>query len=641
MIWTVPAILQRKGRFWVAEPMFAAPARGEGRDRRLAARLPLPSNRIAGKGGAAAREGDIVLVQLPKARHRRADARRGGARPELLRVIGRPEVASDVIEALMLNAGLRRGFPGSVEEEARQASRGGRARSGRRDLRELLTFTIDPRSAKDFDDAISAQRLGGGVARIWVHIADVAAYVTEGSALDEEARRRALSVYPPGAVEPMLPPALSEQACSLIPGEDRLAVTVEMTIEGAALRSSSFYRSVIRSDARLDYDRVDRIFAGSERAEGPWAEPLQTAREVAAALRAQREQRAGAITLNAAEPEFSFDATGQVTEITARIQTESHSLIEQLMIAANEAVAQHLQQRRVPCLYRVHEQPKPERVEALIDQLASLNVPTPPLAEGLSPSQAGDLIADASRLVEAHLRGAVARARAGDRSIPASGGRLALSALLLRALQQAAYSPRNIGHAGLGSTCYCHFTSPIRRYPDIICHRALLSSIGAGEQAPQASSLTELGVWVSEREREAMGIERDAGGVARAFALQSLLLEEGFDQPFDGEIVGLISAGAFAAFGPTVRSAPELGAAAPAFEGMLPVRTLRSADGERDWWTLNEQGTVLSGERTGRTLRLGSAVSVRVARVEPIRGRVDLMMLSAEMPAADRRALRC
>jgi len=203
---------------------------------------------------------------------------------------------------------------------------------------------------------------------------------------------------------------------------------------------------------------------------------------------------------------------------------------------------------------------------------------------------------------------------------------------VLRSLKQAYYSPKNLGHAGLRSPAYCHFTSPIRRYPDLVCHRALLSAVGGGEREPRRGEMAELGVWTSEREREAMKIERDADDVAACFDLERRLYEEGWEQQFSGEVVGLISAGAFIAFG-SAPAPPGSAASAttapasdgPVYEGMLPARHMHVASGERDWWELNEQGTILSGERTGTTLRLGDAIEVRVARVDTPRGRVDLL----------------
>ncbi len=604
------AVVERHGRFLTAEPLFP-PRERDGRPPRrgAGARLTLGSARGGRAGAVEVAAGQLVLVQ--------SAGRGAGAR--VLRVLGRPDVARDVIEALLLDRGLARGFDAALEREARSAgARVARAPGERRDLRRLPTLTIDPTSARDFDDAISAEPIDGADAgtRVWVHIADVAAHVPAGSPLDREARRRSTSVYAPGAAEPMLPEALSSDACSLVAGADRAAVTVELELRDGVVARAAFYRSLINSDVRLDYEQVDRIFAGTESAAEPWGAPLRAARVEAAALQRRRE-RSGALVVDSEEPEFEFDDEGNVVAIRARVQTESHRLIEHLMIAANEAVAALLSKRGVPCLYRVHEPPDPQRVERLADQLATLEVPTPPLpakGEHMSSTQAAELVGEMSRRVEQHVR------RTGH-------GRQALSSLVLRSLKQAYYSPRNLGHAGLQSTSYCHFTSPIRRYPDLVCHRALLSAVGAGETAPRAGELAELGAWASERERDAMVIERDADDVARSFALERLLYERGLEQPFDGEITGLISAGAFIAF-------DERADVMRRFEGMLPVRLLRApaASGERDWWELNEQGTILHGERSGATLRLGDPIDVRVIRVDSIRGRVDLEPPPSESP---------
>jgi ribonuclease R len=543
----------------------------------------------------------------------------------------RTETASDAIEEMMREAGHARRFDAAVEREARKA--GARAWSRaeaeieageRRDLRDLPTFTVDPATARDFDDAISAQRVQSDLVhpavRVWVHIADVAAHVPLGSQLDLEARRRSTSVYVPGRVEPMLPHALSSEACSLVPGAERLAVTVEMLLRGAEVVSASFYRSVIRSDMCLDYEHVDRVFADEQLAPEPWGGPLAAARAAAAELQRARES-SGALVVDSEEPEFSFDEHGNVLEIVPRAQTESHRLIEHLMIGANVAVARQLAQSSTPCLYRVHERPDPERVRTLVAQLASLSVPTPPLPDPLLPAQAAELVGEISRRVNAHVR------RGGY-------GRIALSSLVLRSLKQAHYSPKNVGHAGLHSACYCHFTSPIRRYPDLVCHRALLSRIGAGERTTGRAKLSELGEWTSEREREAAKLEHKGDDIAACFMLEQALLDGGYEQVFAGEVTGLIGAGAFVAFGPGadggtgVGDAGDLdgrarGAPTPIYEGMLPVRLMRSEQGS-DWWELNEHSTILRGQRSGATLRLGDPIDVRVVRVDASAGRVDL-----------------
>ncbi|HEV2980711.1 MAG TPA: RNB domain-containing ribonuclease [Solirubrobacteraceae bacterium] len=546
--------------------------------------------------------------------------------------------AREAIERLMRERGLAGRFPVALQREAaRVAERGHRdaADAARRDLRTLPTFTIDPHSARDFDDALSAEAGDGDEVRVWVHIADVSAFVREGSALDAEARTRGCSVYVPGGVEPMLPAALSNDACSLVPGADRLAVTTELELHGAEVRRASFYRSLIRSDARLDYEQVDRIFSAHERAGEHWGAALAAARRAARALQGARE-RSGALVVGAPEPEFAFDSQGNVSDIRTRAQTESHRVIEHLMIAANEAVAQHLARTRTPCLYRVHERPDADSVQRLADQLASLDVATPALREHMSSAQAAEAVADISRRVDRAVR------RRGH-------GRLALGSLVLRSLKQAYYSPRNLGHAGLHSGAYCHFTSPIRRYPDLICHRALLSVLGEAERAPRARELAELGAWSSDRERAAMVVERDADDVARCFALEAWLYETGWEQEFEGEVVGLIAAGAFVAFGgSSLALGPgsasddarvDTSAPAHAFEGLLPVRHLRSFPAQDastptaqrkpglsggEWWELNELGTILRGQRTGAAIRLGDAIAVRVARVDAPRGRAEL-----------------
>jgi ribonuclease R len=596
----VVGVLRRRGRFYVAEPLFAGAA---------GARTV-----TVDRGAEELGEGRIGLF-VPAGGPGRGRRPRGH---RVAREIGSPDVARDVLEGLLLDRGLPRRVSRAVGVEAEGVASGAHGPAGeedrpRRDLRALPTFTIDPVTARDFDDAISAESTTGEAggddgARVWVHIADVSAYVRPGGAIDEDARWRGTSVYVPGTVEPMLPPALSNDACSLVPGVDRLAVTAEIEFRGGRVVRAEVYRSTIHSDARLDYDRVDRIFAGRERAEDPWAAPLAVARRVALALQDRREQTTNALALDTGEPQFRFDDAGHPTGIVIERATEAHRLIEHLMITANEQVARLLQEAGVPALHRVHGLPEPSSVGRLREQLATLGIPVggaATLPDGATGEQASAVVAELSRRVDAHAR------RTGH-------GRAGLSYLVLRSLQQARYEPKGLGHAGLGLAHYTHFTSPIRRYPDLVAHRAVLSLVGGGEPAPAGSSsrLEELGIWCSATEREAMSIERTADAITRAFLLQRVLLQQGLDGRFQGEVSGLAAGGAFVRFGGGPLDDE-------AFEGFLPVRRMTE-----DFWELNELGTILVGARSGADLRIGDPVTVGVERIEPERGRVSLVRIA-------------
>jgi ribonuclease R len=559
------AVVEKRGRFFVASPLFEP-----------GPQIPLQ------RGGRRPRFGSMVLVDTAK------------GKPRIVRELGSPDRALDVVEAL-LSERADRGFPPRIEEEAVQVAADARRDPGeRRDLTSLATFTVDPATARDFDDAVSAERQGDGM-RLWTHIADVAAHVRPGSGLERIARERATSTYVPGMVEPMLPAALSGDACSLVAGEDRLAVTTEIELDGTGqVGSVRFYRSRIRSDARLSYDDLDEVFAGRAKPPEAVAAPLSLARTAAASLAERR--RSSALAVEGTEPEFDFD-DGDVVAARDVSQTEAHRLIEHLMILTNEQVALLLERKRVPTLYRVHEAPDPARIEQLVEKLKALDVPSPPLRKHISPSEAAELAAQASRLVLAEAK------RRGH-------GREAYTSLVLRSLKQAYYSHQNVGHAGLASPAYAHFTSPIRRYPDLLVHRGLLATSGAGEEAPRPDEVREAGPHTSAREREATRLERAADDVCAAFLLRRELADRGPGTEFEGEVSGVIGAGAFVGF------AGELGSV---YEGFLPARRLR---GER--FELDESETRLVGRKTGRAVRLGDPVTVKVEGIEAPRGRVDL-----------------
>jgi ribonuclease R len=324
---------------------------------------PLPVER----GPTKVQAGDLVLFTFSY-----------GFKARIVRPLGKSAQLRDVMEALLADSGIRRGFSDTVlAEAAKVAALHHVVDPERVDLRDLFTFTIDPEMAQDFDDALSFVRRPGGVTTVYVHIADVSYYVAEGTALDREALRRGNSVYVATGVEPMLPALLSAGVCSLRPHEDRKTVTVEMEVDAEGrVRKSRFYRSLIRSDARLHYEQVERMFHHLEPVDPELAGPLAWGRELAQTLRRVREQR-GALQVESVEPEFGWDKDGRVVSADPGEELESHWLIEGFMVLANEQVASFLEQEQVPMVYRVHDLPDPFRLDHLLDVLSSLGLPTP------------------------------------------------------------------------------------------------------------------------------------------------------------------------------------------------------------------------------------------------------------------------
>jgi ribonuclease R len=553
--------IAKRGKLVVGEPYFE----------------PAPPIVLDRKGLDHARPGDLAVV---------ASGRRGRARLE--RVLGR----ADAIEAVLAGLLIERGLLGEFEPyEPPEPSLEGRV-----DLREQLSFTIDPETAKDFDDAIVVLPEGEGL-RAWVHIADVSYFVAAGSPLDHGAAARAFSTYVPSLVAPMLPHELADDLCSLRPDQDRLCLTVEVPFEGPKLVQGEplFYRSVIRSRRRFTYGEVEEILAERDSAEPELVEALANAERLSRFLRDRRFAR-GALRVQSLELAFEFDGKGGVAEARREGEPHAHMLVEELMILANECVAELLSSRKRPALYRVHEPPEPQSVELLLSRLSELEVPTPPSpeAETMTPREAARVAATASELVTEYT----ARAKRGEE---------AFRTVVLRSLKQARYDPRNLGHSGLASRAYCHFTSPIRRYPDLVVHRALLDELGLGE-SEVADDLDELAEHCSVREREAAEIEYLADELCLAWLLESRLFELGWEHVFAGEIIGLIPGGLFARFGEV-------------FEGFLPARRLTD-----DFYELDELATALVGRRRGRRFRLGDSIEVQVADIRRSEGKVELAL---------------
>ncbi len=556
----------RRGRFFVAEPHLEPGA-------------PISLGR---RGSLAVEAGDLVAVEVHAGRGR------------VIERLGRPTDIRALMRAVLIEGGVGSPYPAQALADAHAAAvEPDGLDENRVDLRELTTVTVDPPDARDFDDAISVVANGDALV-VFVHIADVAFHVRPGSALDREASRRAFSVYVPGRVEPMLPSELSNGACSLRQDHDRRAVTVELRFD-AALQPGEprFQRTLIRSDARLDYTEAHEILEGAPTRRSPEVvETLRRAERVSNELRRRRFAR-GALQIEAHELSFQLE-DDRVAGARRDDEPRAHSLVEELMILANEQVAELLSRRKLPALYRVHRPPTPEAIDALVKRFADLGVATAPVPKHLSDADTAAWVSAQARVLGTYIR---RRGGLGE----------AYWSLLLRSLDQARYLPENLGHTGLASTAYCHFTSPIRRYPDLVCHRSLLAAIGQNEPMPAGGSdLAELAEQASSAERAAADIERRADGICAASLLAHVLSDDR-ERVHEGEITGLIGPGLFVRF-------------SDVYEGFLPSRRLDLGDR----FDPNELGTALVGRGNGKRFRLGDPIDVVVTEIDPPRGRVTL-----------------
>lgn len=464
---------------------------------------------------------------------------------------------------------------------------------GRLDLRDKLIFTIDGDDAKDFDDAVSLDRLDNGHYLLGVHIADVSHYVTPGSPLDQEAYRRGTSVYYPGHVVPMLPFALSHGICSLNPDVDRLTFSALMEVDKDGRRyGAKFAKSVIRSKARMTYNKVNKILAGDEALRGEYAFLVETAQEMnelAHALYKRRIER-GALELDIPEAQITVDENGRPVAIQYRDRGESEKLIEEFMLQANEAVAEYMCKRGFPTVYRVHENPDPEKLRVFA-QFAR------PFGYRIDPSKPEDTFQ-----FQTVLRGAKNDPR--QRILPT---------LLLRSLARARYADECIGHYGLKAKFYLHFTSPIRRYPDLVAHRMLQKALtGEAFTAADENWCEDAAAQSTTREQAADNCERDIDKLYIAAYMKQFIGEE-----FDAEVSGVQAFGVFAAL--------ENGC-----EGLIRIELLAG-----DYYQYDEQHMALVGRHTGKRFTIGTPIRVKLIAASEVTGQIDFAPAEGALPVAE------
>ena len=515
-------------------------------------------------------DGELVAADALPAR------RYGPTRVTIVERLGSPDAAGTISRLSIASHGIPDRFPADAIAEAAEAAPAHVV--GRADLRDLALVTIDGADARDFDDAVWAEPdpdpTNPGGWRIVVAIADVGHYVMPGSALDREAAWRGNSVYFPDRVVPMLPEALSNGLCSLVPGEDRACLAVRLWIDAQGRkRRHRFERALMRSCARLTYEQVQAAYEGHQ------SLPVDQVRLAAlygafAALDRARAARA-ALALDLPDYRVVLDATGQPAAVEARQRLDSHRLIEEFMILANVAAAEDLEARRRPCVYRVHDMPDPERLDALRAALADLGVPGVALAKGqvIGPDLFNRVLGRAAGLPQAQV----------------------INDLVLRAQAQAVYSPVNVGHFGLALRCYAHFTSPIRRYADLLVHRALL-----GEETPEGDELAAIAEHISATERRAASAERSALDRYRVRLSAGMV-----GKVFAARVTGV------ARFGLFVRM-PDSGT-----DGLVPLANLPMGH-----WRLDRSGQRLASRHTRRGFGFGDEVNVRLVEADPIGARL-------------------
>lgn len=555
----------------------------------------LPDNRRIGRdifipkeelGGA--KSGSKVVVEITE-----WPQKQKSAEGRIVEILGRQGDPGIEILSIIKNHSLPTEFPPEVERAA------SRVRTtinedellGRRDLRDQLVVTIDGEDAKDLDDAVNVERLRNGHYLLSVHIADVSHYVRENTPLDNEARLRGTSVYLVDRVLPMLPPRLSNGICSLNAGEDRLALSAQMEIDGRGrVVSYEIFPSIIRVKTRLTYTIVRQILADhDELLRDKYAElvgPLEDMERLCRILRDRRLRR-GAIDFDFPEIKVKLDEEGHPIAIEKRIRSIAESVIEEFMLVANETVAEHMHSLGVPSMFRVHEEPDEEKMNRLNVLLNNFGQHLPKTEE-IQPMSLQRVLSKIAGRPEERI----------------------ISTVMLRSLKQARYDAENLGHFGLAATYYTHFTSPIRRYPDLIVHRLIRETFSSGDVSAKRRQklsvmLPEIALHSSERERAAAEAERATVDLKKVEYMAQFVGQE-----FDGIISSVTAFGFFVEIDNGV-------------EGLVRVSSL-----EDDYYQYVEEQYALIGERTSTIYRLGNSVRIIVAKVNPAERTIDYILAS-------------
>lgn len=546
------------------------------------------AHRILVPGGEAgkAQAGDLVVVEiLDYPTHIEQ------ATGRIVTVIGKPGEKGIATEIAIHSHAIPFEWPRSVLREIEQFGKHvpAKAKAGRTDLRDADLLTIDGADARDFDDAVFCEKTGSGW-RLLVAIADVSHYVGIGSDLDKEATRRGTSVYFPDRVVPMLPEVLSNGLCSLNPKVDRLCMVCEMRVNGEGkVTRSSFYEAVMRSKARLTYSQVNAFLGGAKRNVVPKAQQ-SSVRELHRLYRAFAKARArrGAIEIDLPQTRFKLNEEGEIDRIEVVPRNDAHRLIEECMIAANVQAAKFLKRHRIAGLYRVHPRPDPDRFNDLRLYLVSL----------------GLKVAHPDHVEPRHFTSLIEQIRGRPDSA-------AITMAMLRSLTHAEYTPKNVGHFGLALDAYAHFTSPIRRYPDLLVHRAIRHIVRGGkaggyDYAPR--EMERLGSITSAHEKRAEEATRDVEAWLKCQYMEGHLGDE-----FDGVITGVTNFGLFVQISDLMT------------DGLVHVTSLAN-----DYYHFDAGSQRLVGERSGKTYSLGEAMRVRVQRVDMETRKIDFRPVDLE-----------